>query len=259
MKVGFIGAGKMAQAIIKGLDSNRFDLSISSRNSEKTKDLAQKLAVNFCEDNRSLAQSVDVIVLSVKPQIIPQVIEEIRGELAGKKIISIAAGLNLARLQDLIQEQVEIIRVMPNINAEISQSTTAICPNELSSPDFVAITKEIFASIGQVYQIEEKDFQTFSAIAGSSPAFIYIFIDALSRAAVRYGMPKDLATEIVAQTVSASGQMVSQSKENPWALVDKVSSPGGTTIEGIVSLEENKFVASVIDAVSKTIEKDKSL
>ncbi|WEV45474.1 pyrroline-5-carboxylate reductase [Streptococcaceae bacterium ESL0687] len=259
MKVGFIGAGKMAQAIIRGLDADRFDLSISSRNSEKTKDLAQKLAINFCKNNITLAKSVDLIILSIKPQIIPQVIEEIRGELAGKKIISIAAGLDLKRLQDLIQEQVEIIRVMPNINAEISKSTTAICPNELASTEFVDITKEIFTSIGQVYEIGEKDFQTFSAIAGSSPAFIYIFIDALSRAAVRYGMPKELATEIVAQTVSASAQMVNDSGENPWALVDKVSSPGGTTIEGVVSLEENKFVASVIDAVSKTIEKDKSL
>lgn len=259
MKIGFIGAGKMAQAIISGLDKEKFEVYISSRDFEKTSIIAKNLGVNQAKDNIELSKSVDVVIMSVKPQVMPKVLTEVKDYLEGKLMLSIAAGLTLENLADLTSKQLEIVRIMPNINATIKESTTAICPNELVADNNLEIAKEIFSSIGQIFQIEEKDFSTFSAIAGSSPAFIYIFIDALSRAGVLHGMPKDLATEIVASTVSASANMLAQSGENPWSLVDKVSSPGGTTVEGVVSLEENKFVASVIDAVTKTIEKDKRL
>ena len=148
---------------------------------------------------------------------------------------------------------------MPNINAQIKQSTSAIVKNDfVAEADYAAI-RGIFESIGSVFEVAEKDFSTFTALAGSSPAYIYMFIDALARAGVLHGLPKDKALEIVADTVASSAQMLKISGENPWTLVDQVSSPGGTTVAGVVSLEENRFVASVIAAITATIEKEKHL
>ena len=148
---------------------------------------------------------------------------------------------------------------MPNINAQIGQSTSAIVKNEFVDDSAYATVQEIFKSTGSVHEIAEKDFSTFAAIAGSSPAFIYMFIDAMARAGVLHGIPKDQATAIGAETVRASAEMILQSSENPWSLVDKVSSPGGTTVAGVVSLEQNHFIGTVIDAISATIEKEKNL
>ena len=153
----------------------------------------------------------------------------------------------------------DIVRIMPNFYATIQTSTTAIVRNAYVSDDVFNTVKAIFESVGSVHELAEKDFGTFTALAGSSPAYIYMFIDAISRAGVLHGMPKDVSTKIVAETVLASAEMILKSDENPWTLVDNVSSPGGTTVAGVVSLEKNNFVATVIDAITATIEKNNTM
>lgn len=259
--IGFIGVGKMATAIISGLDKNKFEIIISGHNLPKTKKQAEELNVKAAENHEELVQQSDFIVLSVKPQVLPSVLSQLINHLSkDKTLISIAAGLTLSDLKHLADsENQPIIRVMPNINAQIGQSTSEIVKNEFVDDSADEIAQEIFKAVGSVHEIAEKDFSTFAAIAGSSPAFIYMFIDAMARAGVLRGLPKDQATAIVSETVKASAEMLLKSGENPWSLVDKVSSPGGTTVAGVVSLEQNHFGGTVIDAISATIEREKYL
>ncbi|MGF1982257.1 pyrroline-5-carboxylate reductase [Lactococcus taiwanensis] len=259
-KIGFIGIGKMATAIIAGLDPTRFEILISGRDFSKTQKQAQELSAQAVTQHELVTKS-DLIVLAVKPQVLPKVLTELSVDLTSDKtLVSIAAGLTLADLTELTQTAHQpIIRVMPNINAQIGQSTSAIVKNDFVTDQAYQATQEIFQAVGSVHEIAEKDFSTFAAIAGSSPAFIYMFIDALARAGVLHGLPKDKATKIVAETVQASAEMILQSGEKPWSLVDKVSSPGGTTVAGVVSLEQNHFIGTVIDAITATVEKEKNL
>lgn len=259
--IGFIGVGKMASAIITGLDKSNVRVLISGRDLRKTQEQADKLGVFASHSHGELVEQSDLIVMAVKPQILPDIMEEISPLFTkDKTLISIAAGFDLEALSDMSKTyDFPIIRVMPNINAQIQKSTSAIVRNEYVSSDIYQLTQEIFSSIGTVHEVAEKDFSTFTAIAGSSPAYIYMFVDALSRAGVLHGIPKDQATKIVAETVAASAQMILESGEGPWTLVDKVSSPGGTTVAGVVSLEQNHFVATVIDAITATIEKENTL
>lgn len=259
--IGFIGVGKMATAIISGLDKQKFDIFISGHDLEKTQAQAKTLGVVAVSSHKALVSKSELIILSIKPQVLPKVADEILSVLTkDKTILSIAAGFSLDDLAHLMTlENMPIIRVMPNINAQIGRSTSAIVKNDSVSADSFDFAKGIFETIGSVFEIEEKDFSTFTAIAGSSPAYIYMFMDALARAGVLHGMPKALALSIVADTVAACGEMVKISGENPWTLVDQVSSPGGTTVSGVVSLEKNRFVGTVIDAITATIEKEKHL
>ena len=258
-KIGFVGIGKMATAIIAGLDKEKYDVQISSRDKAETTEKAAELSVTAAASHQELINDSDIIILSVKPQVLPGVLADLDIP-TGKTLVSIAAGLTLDKLAELAHtDKQAIIRIMPNINATIGQSTSAIVGNAYVSGETYDFVKGIFANVGSVHDIAEKDFSTFAAIAGSSPAYIYMFIDAMSRAAVLQGLPKDTATKIVAETVAASANMLLSSGENPWSLVDKVSSPGGTTVAGVVSLEHDGFVTAVIDAITATVEKDKAL
>ncbi|MCL2113931.1 pyrroline-5-carboxylate reductase [Lactococcus protaetiae] len=259
--IGFIGVGKMATAIISGIDKTKFNILISGRDLTKTEEQARSLKVSSVANHTELVKNSDLVILSVKPQILPSVMTGLVSTLTrDKTLISIAAGLTLADLKHLSQsENQPIIRVMPNINAQIGKSTSAIVKNEFVNDEDYIVAQSIFESVGTVHEVAEKDFSTFTALAGSSPAYIYMFIDALSRAGVLHGIPKETATKIVAETVQASAEMILQSGENPWSLVDKVSSPAGTTVAGVVSLEQNRFVGNVIDAITATIEREKQL
>ena len=254
--IGFIGAGKMASAIINGLDKDTFSIQISGRTLDTTQKTAHMLGIKAAASHAELIQSSDIVVLAVKPHIIPEIL---RAHQITKPIVSIAAGMTLSDLASLTTSKQPLIRVMPNINATIQNSTTGITRNANVSDDTFATVTAIFESIGSVHELAEKDFGTFTALAGSSPAYIYMFIDAMSRAGVLHGMPKDVSTKIVAETVLASAEMLLSSDLNPWTLVDNVSSPGGTTVAGVVSLEQNNFVATVIDAITATVDKNKAM
>lgn len=256
ISIGFIGAGKMASAIIKGLDKDKFSVLISGRTPEESQTVAQVLGVSAAANHADLIAQSDLVVLAVKPHIVAPVLAE---TTLDKPLISIAAGVSLADLAALTSDHQAIVRVMPNINATIQKATSGIVRNAHVTDATWEIVKTIFKSVGSVHEIAEKDFGTFTALAGSSPAYIYLFIDAMSRAGVLHGMPKDVSTQIVAETVLASADMVLQSGENPWTLIDNVSSPGGTTVAGIVSLEQNRFVGTVIDAMTATVEQNNNL
>lgn len=267
MKIGFIGAGNMTSAIVKGMVKAQHipkeDIYISNRGPEKLKRLTNETGTIACSSNEELVSKVDMVVLAVKPTIFSTLLPELRPLLVKHNpvVVSIAAGIRLEQIQELIDavSPLRVIRVMPNLNSQIGEGMAAVCGNEQTTEEEVHFVVNMFRAVGEAIVLKESDFSAFSAIAGCSPAFTFLFIDSLSRAAVKHGIPKALATKIAAQAVLGSSKMVLNGEETPWNLIDQVSSPGGTTIEGVLALEENGFMTSVVKAVDAVVEKDQQL
>lgn len=263
MKYGFIGLGNMASAIIHGMiTSNQFastDVYGINRSPEKTTKLVNKYAIQAAASIEQLVQEVDVIIIAVKPQMFEDVMPAIQQHLTDQQVvISIAAGKSLDYLHAQLGQNTPIFRVMPNINATIGASTS--CFSTLSATDEQkAMIEQLFSTVGTIIELPEKLFSIFTTIGCASPAFTYLYIDSLARAAVREGMPKDMALEIAASSVLGSAKMVLESDSHPWALIDQVCSPGGTTIQGVTSLQVNHFESTIYDAVDAVTNKDAML
>jgi len=265
MKIGFIGAGNMAGAIIKGIVAQKFanvsDIFCYDALEEKLAAFVAETNVNASASNEALVKASDIVVLAVKPNVLDVLLPQLRSRLSDQKplLVSIAAGTNLEKLQALTSPDLAIVRVMPNVNATIGAGVAAVCGNNNVTKEQVQLVLELFRAVGTAMELPEKDFSTFTAIAGSSPAYAFLFIDALSRGAVKNGLPKDIATRIAAQAVLGSAKMILESGESPWNLIDKVCSPGGTTIAGLMALEEGSFLSTVVKSVDATIQKDLDL
>lgn len=264
MNFGFIGAGNMASAIVKGMTigTKSYDgncIYITSKSGITAQKLAEQCNAHYCKTAQEVIQHSDVLVLGVKPNILAEILPDIKQYIQNKKplVISIAAGKKLEYIASFLGEDTAIVRVMPNINGKIGASTTGICKNNAVTEEQFKTAKNMFATIGSVSEIAEQQFSMFSVIGGASVAFAYLYIDALSRAALKAGMPKKNALEIAAQTVLGSAKMVLESGEHPWVLIDQVCSPGGTTIEGICSLEQNGFESTIVNAFDAVLQKDK--
>ena len=262
---GFIGAGNMASAMISGLVSSGTlegeDLAVFDICAEKSKKLSEKFGLKVFESADGLAESCDRVVLSVKPNMLAAVISPLRDIIEERNplVISIAAGKPLSFLEERLHSSVRLVRVMPNINAAVGEAVSAFCPNKNATEEDVAFVGEMCRSFGTSVALSENMFPLFGVIGGCSPAFAYMFIDAMARAAVKHGMPKAQALEICAQAVLGSAKMILETKEHPMELTDRVCSPGGTTIEGVLSLQKNGFEAVVAAAVDAAVEKDKRL
>lgn len=265
MKIGFIGAGNMATAIIKGVinskllncnEINAFDIC-----SDKVNELAEELKINICGSVDDLINISDAIVLAVKPNVFPSLLNDIKQLLKNKNslIISIAAGKTIEFISQQLGYNAKIIRIMPNINATVGEAMSAYCCNELVSSKEICFAESFCASFGKAISLPESQFPIFGVIAGCAPAFSYMFIDSLARAAVKNGMAKSTALEIATQTVLGSAKQIAQSNLHPWELVDRVCSPGGTTIEGVNALQADSFEATIQKAVDASFEKDKKL
>lgn len=266
MKFGFIGAGNMVSAIVKGMtlgtkSYDGADIFLNSKTKRSAESLAEVCGAVACSDAKDLVSQSDVVVLGVKPNVLPVVLPPLRNSFEHKKnlVVSIAAGKTLEYLGAFFPENTPIIRVMPNINAKIGASTTGICVNEFVTEAQKDIVIRMFSTIGTVAEIEESQFGIFSVIGGASVAFAYLYMDALAHAALKAGMPKKQALEIVAQTVQGSAKMVLEGEEAPWPLIDQVCSPGGTTIEGITTLQAFGFESALVQAFDAVLEKDRSI
>lgn len=266
MNYGFIGAGNMASAIIKGMTigTKSFDgknIYACALHKSTTDKLSEECGINSCKNASEVIEKSDVLILAVKPAVLADVVPPIKNKILRKNplVISIAAGKTLAYLQDLLGNELAIVRVMPNINAKVGCSTSGFCTTDNVFSEQKEIVKVLFETIGSITEIPEKLFGIHGVLGGAAPAFAYLYIDALARAAVKAGMPKKQALELTAQTVLGSAKMVLESGEHPWELIDQVCSPGGTTIEGICSLEGNEFESTLHKAFNAVYEKDKKL
>lgn len=264
MVYGFIGLGNMAGAILRGMagsgNFSRDTLCGFNRSPGKTQNLAQEIGLVPCESAREVAEKSDVLVLGVKPQMLPEVLEPIKTLITPDKfVVTIAAGKGFSFYASYFGENVPLVRVMPNICAQVLCSASAVCPNAACTPEQVELVRAMFRSVGEVYDIPEAQFSAFSALGGASGAFVQMYIDALSSAGVKAGLPRALAQKIACQATLGAARLCQETGEHPMALVDKVTSPGGTTIEGVHVLKKQGFESAVIEAVNAIIEKDKRL
>ena len=265
MSIGFIGCGNMASAIICGIIDNKAvkaeEVNVFDVYAPATESIKAKYNINVFGNEEEIVKNSDTVVLAVKPNILSSVLKKIDGALGNKDtlIISIAAGKSTEFIANELTHDNRIIRVMPNINAKVSEAICAYTANAKATDDDKKLTEKIFSAVGKIIYLEENYFPLFGVLGGCTPALAYMFIDELARAGVKNGMKKDVALKISAQAVLGSAKMILENDEHPYELIDKVCSPGGTTIEAVTSLQESRFNSAIHKAVEKAVEKDSKL
>jgi len=254
LKLGFIGAGNMGSAILRGLIHAQYitadDMAICDLSARKLEELSDEFPGLTCtESDAELVEMCDMIVLAVKPQYMAETIEHIFDELSTKSVISIAAGWTVAQLAQALEGSgATYLRVMPNTPAMVGEGMTAICEDTTFDQDDFDFARGIFDAVGRTVVLPEKLFDGVIAISGSSPAYVFMFIDAMADAAVKLGMPRQMAIEAAAQAVMGSAKMVLDTKLHPAVLKDQVCSPGGATICAVNVLAAEKFTHAVVAA-----------
>lgn len=264
LRIGFLGAGKMASALASGLVkasvSTARDLIASDVIEDARTAFAKAVGCRVTASNVEVAESADVLILAVKPDQISGVLKEMAGHIDDRHlIISIAAGVTIARLESHLREGIRIVRVMPNTPALVGASATAFALSQSAGPEDAAFAQRIFSAVGVAYQVKESLIDAVTGLSGSGPAYAYLMIEALSDGGVAAGLPRDVATKLAAQTLLGAAKMVLETGQHPGALKDMVTSPGGTTIEGLHELEKAGVRGGLMNAVRAASEKSKKL
>ena len=264
MKLGFIGTGNMASAIMGGILKNQIipaeeiigaDLSAQGR--EKVK---AQYGIHVTDSNREVAEKADVIIVSVKPQFYADVIHEIREDIRKDQIvITIAPGKTLAWLEEQFDKAVKLVRTMPNTPALVGEGMTAACPNEHMTDKETTYGRTLLESFSRVEIVPERLMDVVVAVSGSSPAYVFMLTEAMADAAVSGGMPRKQAYRFAAQAVLGSAKMVLETGRHPGELKDIVCSPAGTTIEAVRVLEERGFRSSIFEAMKVCEEVSKGM
>lgn len=258
--IGFIGCGNMAQAMIGGIVKSNLLSSkkvIASNPSNKSLNkVKEEYNISITNDNKEVAGFSDIVILAVKPYKYFEVIDEIKSSLKKEAVIvTIAAGITLEPMSKALGAEAKVIRTMPNTPALVMEGMSALCANGNVTQEELEDVIRVFESFGKVEILEEKLMDIVPAVSGSSPAYVYMFIEALADGAVLQGMPREKAYKMAAQAVLGAAKMVLETGEHPGKLKDNVCSPGGTTIEAVYTLEKNNFRAAVISAMESCTEK----
>lgn len=263
-KIGFIGCGNMGSAIVGGMllskNYSKENIYCSTKSKESAEKISKTLGINIAS-NIEVAKVSDYLFLAVKPHFFSEVISQIR-EYVKKDvvIISIAAGIEISDMEECFAiEGLKVVRTMPNTPALVGEGMTAICSNANVLQDELDDIKKIFDSFGKSEELEEKYFHSFIALSGSSPAYVYMFIEAMGMAGIKSGIQAQKAYRLAAQSVLGSAKMVLETGEHPAILRDKVCSPGGTTIAAVTSLEKFGLTSAVINAMEECENKSKEL
>jgi pyrroline-5-carboxylate reductase len=264
LKIGFLGAGKMATALAKGFIRSGLvtakHVIASDPSRPACESFSRETGSRTTASNATVAGFADVLVLAVKPAHVPEVLTEMREHLTRKQLlISIVAGLPLAKLEALLPARARVIRVMPNTPALVGAAAAGFALGKSALARDGALTQELFSAVGLAFQVKEELLDAVTGLSGSGPAYGYVFIEALSDGGVAAGLPRDIATKLAAQTLLGSAKMVLETHQHPGTLKDMVTSPGGTTIEGLHELEKGKLRGTVISAVRAAAEKSKKL
>ncbi|MGD6857457.1 pyrroline-5-carboxylate reductase [Bacillus infantis] len=263
-KIGFIGCGKMAQAIIGGMLNSGIarpdDIVASARTESTLAYVKNTYDIEVTLDNKRAAEQADFLFLAVKPDVHMEVIEEISGSVPEDAIIiTIAAGISLAFLKSAFGREVKAIRSMPNTPSLVGEGMSALAASRQVTEKERLEAAELFKSFGKAEFIEEKLMDSIPAISGSSPAYVYMFIEALADGGVLQGLPRETSYRLAAQAVLGAAKMVLETGKHPGELKDQVCTPGGATIEAVAELEKQGFRSSVISAMQSCADKSKQL
>ena len=263
MKLGVIGAGNMGSAIIRGYLAGGAEpgqIAVCGHHPEQLEAMAAELGIAVKDSAIKLTEASDVILLAVKPKDAAKVLEEISPFFTSEKmLVSIVVGRTIEALSAACPSAEKIIRVMPNTPTMVRSGVSALSRNSQVTDEEYRAVEDIFAGIGLAEEVPESLMDAVTGLSGSGPAFVYLFIEAMADGGVLCGLPRDKALKLAAQTVYGSARMVLETGTHPAALKDAVCSPGGTTIEGVRTLEAGSLRSTVIEAVSAACEKSKKL
>lgn len=264
MKIGFIGLGNMATAMIGGMIKKELakpqDILGSDGSAEAVKKAVNTFGITGMDSNTKVAEESDVLFLSIKPQVYEKVITEIKNSVKQSTvIISIAPGKTMDWVEGLFERKIKLVRCMPNTPALVGEGCTGVCFNQAVSEEEKAMALELLKSFSKASEVPEHLMDVVVGVSGSSPAYVFMFIEAMADAAVADGMPRNQAYEFAAQSVLGSAKMVLETGMHPGQLKDMVCSPAGTTIEAVKVLEEKGFRSAVIEAQCACVAKSRSL
>jgi len=267
-KIGFIGGGNMAEAIIKGMLSSSTisgsNIFVSEPNKSRQKFLISEYKIKVMKDNLDLVKKTDVLIVAVKPQIIRQVLKDVTEHINEKKlVISVAAGVPISQIEKALsngkKKKLSIVRTMPNTPSVVQEGVTAITAGKGVGKSDLKISHEIFQSVGRTVEVPEDQIDAVTGLSGSGPAYIFMIIEALSDAGVKMGLSRNVANELTIQTVLGSALLVRETGTSPGELKNRVTSPGGTTIAGLHALEKGSLRATLMNAVEKATLRSKEL
>jgi len=263
-KIAILGAGKLGETLLKGLIEagviEAGGVIATAGHQHRLDILRERFGVAGTLSNAAAVESADIIILSVKPQTVPKVLADIGNVVRPSQLlISVAASVSTAFIEKLLSSAAPVIRAMPNTPCQLKQGMTGIAPGTNANSDHLAIAKFIFDAVGRTIVADEKHMDAITGLSASGPAYIYIIIEALAEAGVKVGLPRDMATELAAQTVVGAGSMVLETGEHPAKLKDTVTTPAGCTIDGILELEEGGLRVTLIKAVVKATQRAKEL
>ena len=263
-KLALIGAGFMGAAIARGLVKSGAvaakQITASDLNRNLLKKLGSELKIKTVNENSDAVSGADVVLLAVKPQMIDEVAGSLK-DVIGKNglIVSIAAGVTTGSIEKALLPGARVVRAMPNMAADVGLSATAIAAGGKAKNSDVKLALALFGAVGEAVEVDEKQMNAVTALSGSGPAFVFLFLEGLIDAGVRCGLARDTARKLAEQTLAGAGQMAQKSSEHPGALADRITSPGGTTIAGLAVMEDSGFKGIVIRAVEEAMIRAKEL
>jgi pyrroline-5-carboxylate reductase len=261
--IGFLGAGNMAGALIKGLVHAKATtpdrIVASDVKPERLAQLAKEHGIRTTVDNHALVREVDVLVLAVKPQVIDRVLMAIAGDVKEQLVVSVAAGVPLSVLEAKLPAGTRVIRTMPNTPAIVGAGATALAPGAHAREEDLAVARALFEAVGRVVTLEEAQLDAVTGLSGSGPAYVMLMIEALADGGVKVGLHRDTALLLAAQTVYGSAKLLLETGEHPGRLKDQVTSPGGTAIAGLHTLESGGLRRTLIDAVEAATQRAAAL
>ena len=254
----------MAEALIRGLVKGNHvpagSVLASGPRRERLEELRTKYAIETLTDNQAVARRCNIVVLSVKPQIMDKVLREIGDQLKpGTLVISIAAGVDTATIEEAVADGVRVVRAMPNTPALVGAGATAVSAGKYASETDMATTRAMFDAVGITVELEEIHLDAVTGLSGSGPAYVFLILEALSDAGVKVGLARRNAQKLAAQTVMGSAKMLLETDEHPGKLKDMVTSPGGTAIAGLHTLEEGGLRTTLINAVETATKRSREL
>jgi pyrroline-5-carboxylate reductase len=263
-RIAVLGAGKMGGILLQAFLHSKLvapsDLSATVAHDERAAALSKKFGIAVSTDNLAAAAHADVILLGVKPQQMEALLRTIAPALKpGKLLISFAASVSTAAMEAAAGHDIPVVRAMPNTPAKLGAGITALCRGRFVSDEQLALAETIFATVGRVVTVDEKHMDAVTGLSGSGPAFIYIILEALAEAGVNVGLPRDIATQLAAQTTFGAAKMVLETGSHPALLKDEVTTPAGCTVDGILELEAGGLRVTLIKAVKRATERAREL
>jgi pyrroline-5-carboxylate reductase len=262
-RFAIVGAGNMGLALLRGLLDSRSvhpqNISVRNKRKERGDALAQRYGVRTAATNAECVAGADVVILSVKPQILSKVLEELREHVQSAVLISVAAGISTRRIERELGGSPRVVRAMPNTPALIKEGATAITAGEYANEDDVRLAEAVFSKVGRVCIVDEVHLDAVTGLSGSGPAYIFLIIEAFADAGVKVGLSREIAMDLAVQTIQGSARMLQQLGEHPGKLKDQVTSPGGTAIAGLHTLEEGGLRTTIMNAVEAATNRAKEL